>query len=120
VRGLSKIFKAMDSSGNNKLECEEFRNGLGEFGIDITPEDAQALMKRLDSNHDGSVDFQEFLRALKGDLNAARLDVIKRAYAKLDANGDGTVKLDDIAQLYDASKHPAVHAGSLSERAVFM
>ena len=55
----------MDSSGNNKLECEEFRNGLGEFGIDITPEDAQALMKRLDSNHDGSVDFQEFLRALK-------------------------------------------------------
>jgi len=120
VRGLSKIFKAMDSSGNNKLECEEFRNGLGEFGIDITSEDAQALMKRLDSNHDGSVDFQEFLRALKGDLNAARLDVIKRAYAKLDANGDGTVKLDDIAQLYDASKHPAVHAGSLSERAVFM
>ena len=65
MRGLSKIFKAMDSSGNNKLECEEFRNGLGEFGIDITPEDAQALMKRLDSNHDGSVDFQEFLRALK-------------------------------------------------------
>lgn len=47
------------------------------------------MMNRLDSNHDGSVDFQEFLRALKGDLNAARLDVIKRAYAKLDVNGDG-------------------------------
>jgi hypothetical protein len=39
VRGLTRIFKAMDSSGNNKLECEEFRQGLGEFGIDVTPED---------------------------------------------------------------------------------
>jgi len=48
------------------------------------------------------------------------MDVVKRAYAKLDANGDGTVTLDDIAQLYDASKHPEVHAGSKSERAVFM
>jgi len=55
----------MDASGNNKLECEEFRNGLGEFGIDVTPEDCQAMMKRLDTNHDGCVDFQEFLRALK-------------------------------------------------------
>lgn len=77
-------------------------------------------MNKLDSNHDGSVDFQEFLRALKGDLNEARLDVVRRAYAKLDANGDGTVKLDDIAQVYDASKHPEVHGNRKSERAVFM
>ena len=55
----------MDSSGNNKLEAEEFRQGLGDFGIDITPEDCQQMMNKMDSNHDGSIDFQEFLRALK-------------------------------------------------------
>jgi len=110
----------LDASGNHKLECEEFRSGLGDFGICISAEEAQEMMKRLDSNHDGCVDFKEFLRFLKGDLNAARVDVIRRAYAKLDANGDGTVKLDDIAQLYDASKHPEVHANRKSERAVFM
>ena len=55
----------MDASGNNKLEAEEFRQGLGEFGIDITPEDCQQMMNKMDSNHDGSIDFQEFLRALK-------------------------------------------------------
>lgn len=77
-------------------------------------------MNKLDSNHDGCIDFQEFLRALKGDLNATRVDVVRRAYNKLDANGDGTVKLDDIAMVYDASKHPEVHANRKSERAVFM
>jgi hypothetical protein len=28
------------------------------------------------------------------------------AYDKLDVNKDGLVKLDDICQIYDASKHP--------------
>jgi len=57
VRSLTRIFKAMDASGNNKLECEEFRQGLGDFGISVSQEEAQALMNRLDSNHDGCVDF---------------------------------------------------------------
>lgn len=57
VRSLTRIFNAMDTSGNHKLECEEFRQGLGDFGISISPEEAQCVMNRLDSNHDGSVDF---------------------------------------------------------------
>lgn len=43
----------MDQNGNHKLDCEEFREGLGSYGISVTPEEAQAVMNRLDSNHDG-------------------------------------------------------------------
>ena len=46
--------------------------------------------------------------------------MIKKAYDKLDVNKDGTVKLDDIAQLYDASQHPDVMDGRKSEQDVFM
>lgn len=34
-----------------------------------------------------------------------------QAYKKLDVNGDGQVTLDDIARIYDASKHPDVVNG---------
>jgi len=44
-------------------------------------------------------------------LNAFRLGLIKKAYEKLDVNRDGLVKLDDIAKLYDVSKHPDVISG---------
>lgn len=40
---------------------------------------------------------------------------IKQAYDKLDVNKDGSVKLDDIAQLYDASKHPDVLGGKKTQ-----
>lgn len=36
---------------------------------------------------------------------------IQLAYNKLDVNKDGLVKLDDIRQIYDVSKHPDVVSG---------
>jgi len=39
--------------------------------------------------------------------------LIKKAYQKLDVNGDGRVTLDDIAKLYDVSKHPDVISGRM-------
>ena len=53
-------------------------------------------------------------------MNEARTEWIKKAYAKLDVNGDGQVTLDDIAKLYDVSKHPEIVSGSMEPREVFM
>ena len=41
------------------------------------------------------------------------------AYEKLDVNKDGLVKLDDIAKIYDASKHPDVLDGKKTPEQVF-
>lgn len=36
-----------------------------------------------------------------GTISAARADVIRAAYAKIDVNGTSNVTLDDIAKAYD-------------------
>ena len=41
------------------------------------------------------------------------------AYDKLDVNKDGLVKMDDIAQIYDASQHPDVITGKKTPEDVF-
>ena len=45
--------------------------------------------------------------------------MIKKAYQKLDENSDGTVKLDDVAKLYDVSKHPDVIQGRKKPNEVY-
>ena len=65
------------------------------------------------------LDFNEFLRFLKGDINAAREEWIKKAYHKLDVTLDGVVTVEDIAQIYDASQHPEVIEGKKTEAQVF-
>ena len=65
IRSLQRIFRAMDQNGNCKLECDDFRWGLMDFGIQVTPEEAQEILNHFDTDKNGVVDFQEFLRCLK-------------------------------------------------------
>lgn len=40
IRGIARIFKAMDDNGNHMLEVDDFRWGLMDYGISITKEEA--------------------------------------------------------------------------------
>lgn len=111
IRGLGRIFRIMDDNGNHQLDTDDFRWGLIDFGITITKEEASQIMKHMDRDGNGTVDFDEFMRFLRGDLNDFRKHLISQAYDKLDVNKDGLVKLDDIAQIYDATQHPDVMDG---------
>jgi len=53
-------------------------------------------------------------------VNAFRQGIIRKAYEKLDVNGDGSVKLEDIAKLYDVSKNPDVLSGKKDPKEVYM
>jgi len=77
LRGLSKIFKAMDENNNGKLDLDDFRWGLMDFGLQLTKEEAQQVLGHFDRNGDGQVNFNEFIRTLRGSLNETRRRVIR-------------------------------------------
>lgn len=108
IKGIGRIFRAMDDAGDRNLDVDDFRWGLIDYGITLTKEEAQTVLNLMDRDKNGKVNYDEFLRYLKGDLNEARTALIRQAYDKLDANKNGTVQLDDIAALYDATQHPDV------------
>jgi len=65
IRGLARIFKAMDENGNRKLECDDFRWGLMDYGVSVTKEEAAEVLNHFDKSGDGRVDFDEFLVTLR-------------------------------------------------------
>ena len=69
IRGLARIFKAMDENGNRRLECDDFRWGLMDYGVSVTKEEAAEILKHFDKNGDGRVDFDEFLVTLRVSSN---------------------------------------------------
>ena len=110
----------MDEKGDGKLDVDDFRWGFIDFGIQMSKEESEEVLKAFDRDGNGLVDFNEFLVTLKGDLNDTRKEIIAQAYKKLDVTGDGKVTLDDVAKLYDASQHPEVVSGKRSEQDIFM
>ena len=111
IRGIGRVFRILDDNRNRQLDANELMWGLKDFDIHLNEEQVQTLIKFFDRDNSGSVNFDEFLVALRGELTPSRIGYIRQAYNKLDINGDGQVTLDDIAQIYDVSKHPDVIDG---------
>ena len=80
----------MDDGGDRQLDVDDFRWGLIDFGIAVSKDEAQLLLTAFDRDKNGTVSYDEFLVALRGDINEFRQGLIKRAYdEKLDVNKDG-------------------------------
>ena len=50
-----------------------------------------------------------------GEMNQNRVSLVKRAFAKIDKDGNGVLTIADIKGTYDASNHPDVLAGKSTE-----
>lgn len=114
IRGLGRVFRILDDNRNRQIEANELMWGLKDFDIHLSEEQTVVLMKHFDRDGSGTISFDEMLRALRGELSDSRKGYIRQAYDKLDVNGDGLVKLDDIAKLYDVSQHPDVMQGKMT------
>lgn len=77
MRGLSKIFRAMDQNGNGLLDVDDFRWGLMDYGVSLNKDEAVQVLKHFDRDGNGQVDFNEFIRSIRGEPNAARKAVIR-------------------------------------------
>ena len=111
IRGLKIMFKAIDRDRNNSIDPTEFKYAMRDYGIPISDDEVSAVVKYFDTNKDGKISFDEFLRAIRGDLNENRQNMVHMAYAVLDKSGDGVVTIDDIMMAYDASYHPDFQSG---------
>ena len=76
------------------------------------------LFTFLDRDASGTINFDEFLRALANEMNAKRLALVKMAYQKLDSSGDGVVTTQDIKNVYDVSQNPEVISGKITPEQV--
>lgn len=55
----------------------------------MDPQDVENLFKAFDLNGNGDIDFDEFIRVVVGPMNQFRCNICRKAFAKIDYNGDG-------------------------------
>ncbi len=111
LRGLRLMFKAMDRNRNKTIDPVEFKYAMRDYGLELTEQEITAIVKNFDTNHDGKLSFDEFLRAIRGELNERRRSMVHMAYDVLDKDGSGQVTIKDIEIAYDVSQHPEFQSG---------
>lgn len=115
---LGRRFRISDRDKSDSLSYAEFAICLQQIGFNYSQTELKSLSRAFDPNSDGTISYQEFLRAIRGDLSPARLRVVNQAFDKFDRSGNGVVNLEDLTGWYDASQHPEVKAGKRSPESV--
>jgi len=80
IRGVGRVFRILDNNRNRQIDANELMWGLKDFDIHLNEEQTLVLIKQFDRDNSGTFNFDEFLVALRGDLNDNRLSFIRRAY----------------------------------------
>ena len=114
------MFRQLDSyDGNKKVDKEEFAVGLRECGVQLSNQELGVLFEYFDKDGDGTVNFDEFLVGIRGTPNARRQAMIDKAFLKFDKDGNGYIDANDLRGVYNASYHPKVQKGEMTEDQVF-
>ena len=115
IFGLGRQFKIADDDNSKALSLDEFKKCVHDFRVGISPKDAERLYKVFDRSGDGAIDYDEFLRGVRGEMNQFRASIAKKAFVIMDTDKSGVLNASDIRQTYNAKKHPDVIAGKKTE-----
>jgi len=64
VSAGAELFADMDEDGNGRIDASELQTALEQVGVSATAEEAEAMLDVFDADHDGTVTFADFWRAL--------------------------------------------------------
>merc|ERR1712070_641008 len=102
IEDLKNSFAILDSNKDGMLSVEEMVQGMSQAGIAI-PGDMEEIMRQVDSDGSGNIDYTEFIAATITSKQYAKKEVMWAAFRTFDSDGDGVITKDELkAVLADA------------------
>jgi len=104
LKTLKEQFQAMDVNGDGMLSMQELTEGMKKGGLKQIPEDLQQILKDLDSDKSGQIDYTEFLSAALDKRHYIQRDVCWSAFCHFDKNGDGKLSRDELKLVLESAE----------------
>jgi Ca2+-binding EF-hand superfamily protein len=105
----------MDDNNSKSLDKYEFTKAMTDYMLGFNEGEISKLFSYFDFDRSGLIEFDEFIRAIRGPMNPMRKKIVLQAFKKLDKDGNGWIDINDIRGVYNASKHPDVLSGKKTE-----
>ena len=92
----------MDDNNSKSLDTYEFTKAMTDYMLGFNEQEIKKLFTYFDFDRSGSIEFDEFIRAIRGPMNPLRKKIVLQAFKKLDKDGGGWIDLSDIRGVYNA------------------
>jgi len=102
------------------LDKYEFTKCMTDYMLGFSEGEIQTLFREFDLSRNGLIEYDEFLRVIRGPMNETRRAIVAKAFKKLDKDGNGYVDINDITGVYSAKTHPDVKSGKKTEQQILL
>ena len=118
IMSIRREFMIADNDNNKTVDTKEFKKFCHDYRVPLSSSEIQTLFKELDVNKNGTIDYEEFLRGVVGEMNDRRRKIVLQAFRQFDKNLNGVIEMDDIRDNYNAKMHPDVQSGKKNEEEI--
>merc|ERR1712100_497177 len=108
IKGVARVMRIMDDNGNKNLSMEEFDTGMRDYGLELSPEQLKGCFGAIDTDGNGFLSFDEFLVALRGDMNKRRLNLVSMAPEVMSGEKTEQEVLTDFMAQWDTQDRDGV------------
>ncbi|ETN87154.1 EF hand [Necator americanus] len=99
---LKGIFREFDLNGDGFIQRDELRSVMQKMGQSPTEEELDAMFNAADQDHDGNIDFKEFLQIAHANPLSLSL---KAVFEELDVDGDGYITRSELRTAFQRMGH---------------
>lgn len=118
LKGMGRQFRVLDKDKSGALDRQECGRGLNmlcrAYKLQLEKPAADRLFTMFDVDGNGSIAYEEFIKALRGGMNKRRVDLVVMAFDTFEKDQWNRVTLQAISQNYDVSMHPGVLQGKIT------
>ncbi|KAL8622459.1 hypothetical protein ACOMHN_034124 [Nucella lapillus] len=118
LKNIARKFRVGDRNDDRRISLEEFKWICGTLGISMPEKEYSELFCRFDKDGNGYMDYEEFLFAVRPEMNENRKKLVKKAFAKMDKTGDERITVEDLMKTYNVTYHPKYQNGEMSKKDV--
>ena len=102
---LKKIFYKIDTNLDGKLSKEELMNAYKIAGIKINKNQLDKIIKSMDFDNNGYIEYEEFIRATIPKENLFTDVNLKTAFDMFDLDKNGSISLSEIKEVLGIKKN---------------
>ncbi|CAL0332462.1 unnamed protein product [Lupinus luteus] len=94
---LKRIFQLFDRNGDGRITMKELNDSLEKLSIYIPDNELAKMIEKIDVNHDGCVDIDEFGELYKSIMDDRdEEEDMREAFNVFDQNGDGFISVEEL------------------------
>jgi len=108
---LENNFRSLDEDNSQTIDFSSFKKTSIDFKFDLSEESLQNLFFFFDKEEKGRIDYDEFIRIIRGQMSNSRRELIEKIFESLGPDKEGIVNMDKLSEYFNPEAHPDVLKG---------